>query len=150
VKHLFEAAVADEIRSRISGLRTDSAPQWGRMTVGQALAHCSGVLELALGDRRPPRAFIGRILGGALKRLALGNDAPMRRNSPTIQELAIRGDRDVETERRRLLGLLERFVAGGPARCTEHPHPFFGVLTPNEWATFEYKHLDHHLRQFGA
>jgi hypothetical protein len=91
----------------------------GTHDCGQALAHCSGVLELAPGDRRPPRVFIGRILGWALKRLALGNDAPMRRNSPTIQELAICEDRDVETERRRLLGLVERFVAGGPASCTE-------------------------------
>jgi hypothetical protein len=120
------------------------------MNVGQALAHCSGVLELALGDRRPPRAFAGRILGWALKRLALGNDAPMRRNSPTLQELTISGERDVEAERRRLLALIERFVAAGPSASTVHPHPFFGRLSPQEWAVFEYKHLDHHLRQFGA
>lgn len=150
VKHLFDAAAVEEIRTRITRLRADAVPQWGRMNVGQTLAHCSGVLELALGDRRPARALIGRILGWALKRMALGNDAPMRRNSPTIQALAIVDERDVETERRRLLALLERFAASGPAGCTRHPHPFFGRLSPQEWAIFECKHLDHHLRQFGA
>ena len=44
----------------------------------------------------------------------------------------------------------DRFVNGGPRVCTTHPHPFFGRLTPAEWAIQQYKHLDHHLRQFGA
>ncbi len=60
------------------------------------------------------------------------------------------GERDLEAERRRLCGLIEGFVAAGPAGCTTHPHSFFGRLTPEEWAILQYKHLDHHLRQFGA
>jgi len=50
----------------------------------------------------------------------------------------------------RLAGLIDRFAAGGPAGCTQHPHSFFGPLTPDEWAILMYKHLDHHLRQFGV
>jgi hypothetical protein len=49
-----------------------------------------------------------------------------------------------------LRGLIDRFVASGPAGCTNHPHSFFGRLTPEEWAILMYKHLDHHLRQFGV
>jgi len=41
-------------------------------------------------------------------------------------------------------------VGAGPAGCTAHPHSFFGRLKPEEWATLMYKHLDHHLRQFGV
>ena len=59
-------------------------------------------------------------------------------------------DKDFETERNRLSGLIDRFAAAGPAGCTSHPHAFFGPLTPDEWAVLMYKHLDHHLRQFGA
>lgn len=44
----------------------------------------------------------------------------------------------------------DRFAAAGPKGCTTHPHTFFGRLTPEEWATLMYKHLDHHLRQFGV
>jgi transposase InsO family protein len=120
------------------------------MNVAQALAHCSGVLELALGDRRPPRELIGRIFGRLLKRLAVTSEAPIRRNAPTLKEFVVLDERNLDAERNRLMALLERFAAGGAAVCTDHPHPFFGRMTPQEWGTFEYKHLDHHLRQFGG
>jgi hypothetical protein len=94
--------------------------------------------------------FIGRLIGRIVKPMALGNDKPMRRNSPTSKDLVIADDRDFLTEQQRLLGLLQRFTAGGPSGCTRHPHSFFGPLTPAEWAELMYKHLDHHLRQFGV
>jgi len=49
-----------------------------------------------------------------------------------------------------LCALIDRFAVGGPQCCTKHPHTFFGQMTPEEWATLMYKHLDHHLRQFGV
>jgi hypothetical protein len=64
--------------------------------------------------------------------------------------MVVRNERDIEVERTRLSELIDRFVAGGPATCTTHPHSFFGRLTPEEWSMLMYKHLDHHLRQFGA
>jgi len=62
----------------------------------------------------------------------------------------VQDELDLGTERERLRGLIERFTAAGPAGGTMHPHSFFGRLTPEEWATLMYKHLDHHLRQFGV
>jgi len=103
-----------------------------------------------LGDVNPPRIFIGRIIGPWIKRKALGNDEPMRRNSPTAKALVVKDGRDLEAERVRLLGFIDRFVAGGPAACTKHPHAFFGPMTPAEWSELTYKHFDHHLRQFGV
>ena len=82
--------------------------------------------------------------------MVLRNDEPMRRNSPTVEGLVVRDKRDLEIERKRLFGLINRFVAAGWNGCTKHPHSFFGQLTPNEWAILMYKHLDHHLRQFGV
>jgi hypothetical protein len=120
------------------------------MNVGQALAHCAAALELALGERRPPRVLIGRLFGWIVKPLALGNDAPMRRNTPTVPGIEVVDERDVEAERRRLADMIDRFTTAGPAGCTTHPHSFFGRLTPDEWGVLMYKHLDHHLRQFGA
>lgn len=150
MKNLFDAVAVAEIRKRVARLGPQNERQWGRMNVAQAEAHCSAGLELALGDRRPPRLLIGRILGWAVKRMALGNDAPMRRNAPTAEGFVILDQRDLETERKQLSAMIDRFVAGGPAVCTAHPHPFFGRLTPQEWSIFEYKHIDHHLRQFGG
>jgi hypothetical protein len=120
------------------------------MNVAQAVAHCAGGLELALGDRRPPRVLVGRMFGRVIKRLALGDEAPMRRNTPTVPGLVVADERALDAERERLRGLIDRFVAAGPAGCTTHPHSFFGRLTPQEWSVLMYKHLDHHLRQFGA
>jgi hypothetical protein len=114
------------------------------------LAHCSAGIEMASGEIRPPRAMIGRIIGPAVKRVALRDEEPMRRNSPTAKELVMTGNLDFEAERKRLSGLIDRFAETGPSGCTSHPHLFFGPLTPDEWAILMYKHLDHHLRQFSA
>ena len=62
----------------------------------------------------------------------------------------IADERDLGAEREKLTGLIERFSAGGVGGCTKHPHSFFGKMTPEEWAVLMYKHLDHHLRQFGV
>jgi uncharacterized protein DUF1569 len=150
MKTLYEAARVDEVKQRLAHLRPDSERQWGKMNAPQAVAHCSAGMELALGDRVPPRLLMGRIIGRIIKPMALGNDTPMRRNSPTIKGLVIEDERDLLAERLRLYALIDRFVASGPTGCTQHPHAFFGPLTPNEWAELMYKHLDHHLRQFGA
>lgn len=139
-----------EIQSRLERLHDDSERQWGTMTPAQALAHCCGGMRMAMGEIRPPRKLIGRVLGPLIKPVAFKEEEPMRRNSPTSEELLVTDGRDLNVERERLLGLVERFAAGGPAACTEHPHAFFGRLTPEEWGVLMYKHLDHHLRQFGV
>jgi hypothetical protein len=150
MQNLFDAATAEGVKKRIAQLKPDTPRVWGTMGPAQMAAHCSLALEMAVGDQKPPRMFIGRILGPVLKRMALGNAEPMRRNTPTSKDLLVKGDRDLQTERTRLVGLIDRFRLGGPAGCTAHPHTFFGPLTPQEWANLMYKHADHHLRQFGV
>jgi len=150
IKNLFEAARVEEVKERMAQLRPNSERLWGKMNAAQAVAHCSAGLEWALEDRIPPWMFLGRIIGRMVKPMALGNDQPMRRNSPRVKDLVAPDERDLGTERERLRGLIDRFAAAGPKGCTKHPHSFFGPLTREEWATLMYKHLDHHLRQFGV
>jgi hypothetical protein len=150
MKNLYEAATVEEVKERIARLETDSQRLWGTMTAAQAVAHCSAGLEWAVGDTFPPRMLLGRIIGRMVKPMLLRNEEPMRRNSPTVKSLVVKDDRDLRTEQERLCGLIDRFVTSGPGGCTTHPHSFFGRLMPEEWATLMYKHLDHHLRQFGA
>src|SRR5258708_5837479 len=150
MKSLFEAARVEEVKERIARLRPDSQRQWGKMNAAQAVAHCSAGLELAVGDRSSPRVLLGRILWRVVKAVGLWNEAPLPRKSPTVKDLVVQDERDLGTERERLCGLIDRFAAAGPKGCTTHPHSFFGRLTPEEWATLMYKHLDHHLRQFGV
>jgi hypothetical protein len=150
MKNLFEPSSANEVKKRLAQLQQDSPRQWGTMNAPQALAHCAASMEWAVGDRIPPHMFFASLLGRAIKPKVLGDDAPFRRNSPTSKDLVVHDDRNIETERQRLLALIDRFIAAGPAGCTTHPHSFFGRMTPGEWAILTYKHLDHHLRQFGV
>jgi hypothetical protein len=150
MNNLFEAATAKEIRERIARLCPASQRQWGKMTAPQAMAHCSAVMEWAVGDSVAPRMFVGRILGPLVKSKVLKDEKPMVRNTPTAKSLVVKDERDLAKECARLSALVERFSAGGPQCCTKHPHTFFGRLTPEEWATLMYKHVDHHLRQFGV
>jgi hypothetical protein len=150
MKNLFDPARATELRERIQRLRPDSPRDWGKMTAPQAMAHCAVALEWAVGDTVAPRMMIGRVIGGVVKRLAVRDDEPMKRNAPTAPDLRIVDQRDLAIDQARLTRLIDRFSTGGPAGCTTHPHAFFGRMTPDEWAVLMYKHVDHHLRQFGA
>ena len=150
MKNLFEPATATEIRERIGRLCATSQRQWGKMTAPQAMAHCSVVMEWAVGDKVEPRMFLGRIFGPLAKSQVLKDEKPMGRNAPTAKSLVVKDDRDLGKECARLSALVERFSAGGPQGCTRNEHTFFGKMTPEEWAQLMYKHVDHHLRQFGV
>ncbi len=105
---------------------------------------------MAEGKVSPPRILIGRLLGPLAKKSVIVNGEPIRRNSMTEKSCLVTDERDFAVERQRLLDSIDRFSTGGPGTCTKHPHFFFGPLTPAEWSSLMYQHLDHHLRQFGA
>jgi len=93
---------------------------------------------------------MGRLFGPLAKKSLIVNGEPMRRNAMTEKSCMVADERDFVVERQQLLKSIDRFASGGPGICTKHPHFFFGPLTPAEWATLMYQHLDHHLRQFGV
>ena len=150
MKNLFEESRVEEIKERLKKLGADSQRLWGKMNAAQMLAHCSEAMKMALGDIRPPRMLFGRMLGLIIKPLALRNDEPMHKNSPTVKGLMVQDERNFETEREQLYKLIDRFAKGKTQGLTNHPHSFFGRLTSEQWAILMHKHLDHHLRQFGV
>ena len=150
MKNIFNPSDHAELICRLDALRPDSPRQWGSMSPSQMLAHCSAGIEMAMGRVNPPRTLLGRLLGPMIKWIVLKDDAPMRRNSPTMDALVVTGEADFEREYERLRNLVLHFVAGGKAACTAHPHTLFGPLSPDQWSILMYKHLDHHLRQFSA
>jgi hypothetical protein len=151
MKNLFESAEAAELKERLAALTPESLRLWGTMNPAQTAAHCAIAFDMASGALKPARAgLVGRMVGRIIKPMVLGNDAPMRRNSPTMKELVLTGLYDLTTERERLCSAIDRFQMAASAGCTTYPHPFFGRLTAQEWAILMYKHVDHHLRQFGV
>ena len=148
MKSLYEEVAAVELKQRLASLRDDTPRLWGKMNPAQMLAHCSATMETAIGDKVFPRMFIGRVLGPFVRK-EFSNDNPLSKNGPTAPSFVIKDERDFEKERQRLVRLIERFFRAGPGGCTREPHCFFGKLTPEEWAKGMYKHIDHHLKQFG-
>jgi len=151
MKNLFDAAMANQVKTRLGKLEPQSERRWGKMTAAQMLAHCSVSMQWAVGELVPEKgALIARLMGRLVKPMVFQNEDPLRKNSPTAKSLIVADERDLGKERERLSGLIDKFAAGGAVGCTRNPHSFFGKMTPEEWAILMYKHLDHHLRQFGV
>jgi hypothetical protein len=149
MESLFEPAARENVQARLGKVRPDSERQWGKMGPSQMLAHCANALEVASGDSPRRQALIGKILAPFVRRKVLG-DEPFSRNSPTDPTFVIRDDRDFDAEKARLLGVMDRFCQRGPDHAGRQIHSFFGKLSGDEWGKLMYKHLDHHLRQFGC
>jgi len=149
MKNLFERDAVEEIAMRIERLPPAAERKWGKMDVAQMMAHCSAALDMAAGRLNPPRIFLGRLLGPLVKAIYT-NEKPFSQNNPTDKKLVVSDQRDFAREKEQLGAKIREFYEGGEGKCTRHPHPFFGDLTPQQWSRGMYKHLDHHLRQFGA
>jgi hypothetical protein len=151
MKNLFDPAIANQVKARLAKLDPQSERQWGTMTAAQMLAHCAISMQWAVGEMVPEKGPLpARIIGKMIKPIVFGNDDPFKKNSPTVKGLIVTNECDFSKERDRLSALIDKFAAGGAACCTKNPHSFFGKLTPEQWAIINYKHLDHHLRQFGV
>jgi hypothetical protein len=150
MKNIFDRSVVNELTARINRLTPTTAPQWGKMTVDQMLAHCNVSYEMVYDNtiRRP--GVIKRMLLNAFVKRAVVGPKPYPRNSPTAPQFKIVEARDFEVERRRLLEYLQRVQAEGSQKFEGRPSPSFGPLTAFEWNVLFYKHLDHHLTQFGV
>lgn len=149
MNNLFNPSDVSGILQRIEKLAPGSQRLWGKMNVAQMLAHCNVSMETAMGMNFIKRVFIGRIIGPIMKPKVLG-EKPFGKNSPTDKTYIFTGDHNFEEEKLKTIASVKKFFEGGPSRCTTHPHPFFGKFTPEQWAVFQWKHLDHHLRQFGV
>src|SRR5207249_7487807 len=121
MKSLFEKTSYQEIVQRINALEPGTPQLWGKMKVEQMLAHCCVPMQNAIGIRKTPRSFIGRLLGGFVKESFIG-DKPFPKNSPTDKNFIIKDERDFATEKQNLLKWVKQFAEGGAAACTTHPH----------------------------
>ncbi|MGF9696781.1 DUF1569 domain-containing protein [Paenibacillus sp. MABNR03] len=146
---IFDLSHAKGILMRIDQLAQDSQPQWGRMDVAQMLAHCTSFHDVATGKSHSSRSWLGMFIGKFVKPI-LYNDKPIPRNMSTIPTIMIVDEREFEVEKEKLKQNIMTLQRNGPKTCANQRHPFFGVLTSEEWGKGIYKHLDHHLKQFGV
>jgi len=149
MKSLFNESDNQEIVGRVNKVTPDAKPGWGKMNSAQMLAHCSVGLKIAFGEITPKRSIIGILLGRIVKKKILGAES-FRKNSPTSKEFIIPDGVIFYEEKIALISNVKRFDEAGPDYITKNPHPFFGKISIGDWDNLMWKHLDHHLRQFGV
>jgi hypothetical protein len=147
---LFTPAGVQSMRDRLAALTTESRPRWGKMSVSEMLAHVNVAYEMLYTDKHPrPNPVMRWVLRTIVKQRVVG-PAPYPHNAPTAPAFRITDTRDFEVERERLFAYLDRVADEGRRAFEGRPALSFGVLTSAEWNVLFAKHLDHHLRQFGA
>ena len=148
-----DPATLEALIARLEALRPDAERRWGTLTAGEMLCHLGDSHETVL--KRPmadepaatvrPRPF--------LKWIALYSPLPWSKKAQTGASVDPRRDGtqpgDFEADRRRAIETLRR-VATVPHQELNPIHGLFGPMSPRDWYRSTYRHVDHHLRQFGV
>ena len=137
-----------EIKRRIHELSETNTRLWGEMEIQEMLVHCTRQLKLAVGEISSNkqgslflRSKLGKWLLFSNMAWPKGADTPAEMN----KKKASFSLTDFETEKNELLNYLEKVRKLKSLKA----HPFFGELNRKEWMRLIYKHIDHHLKQFG-
>lgn len=147
IKNLFDPSVKQEIVERIQKLTPQSPAQWGKMNVSQMLAHLQIPMGVALGSHTVKGNWLMKLILPMFKS-KLYDDKPWKQGLPTDKTFIMTGtEKDFEKEKQSLLDMVSRFTETG---IVSDKHPIFGKLTKENWSKATWKHIDHHLRQFGV
>lgn len=147
MKSFFENTVYSEISTRINNLKEDTQAQWGKMTPAQMLHHCQMPLNIIL--EKEDYGVKPNWLLNLLFKKSMFSDKLWRKNMPTAPGFRITEDKNFKAEKTEIISLINELNAQRE-REDWQPHPAFGKLTKDQWGKMQYKHLDHHLRQFGV
>jgi len=136
-----------QLLQRMDQVSPPRVPLWGTMNVEQMVEHVTAQLEMALGDLyvRPRKSWLRH---WPVRDLVI-RWLPWPKGSPTAHELIRSTTADWDQARSHFKQTFERVERRGP-EGTYAPHPLFGRLSSRLWGVLMYRHLDHHLRQFGV
>jgi hypothetical protein len=147
---VYTTAVAQQFTNRVNKLQPTAQPLWGKMNVAQMLAHCNVAYELAYENKHPrPNAVMRFFFKLFVKQIVTG-EKPYARNLRTAPVFLVSSEQDFKLQQQRLLTYITQTQQNGAAFFEGRQNPGFGKLTATEWNNLLYKHLDHHLAQFGA
>ena len=150
MKNIFRKEITDEVLSRIDNLTKETQPNWGKMSVAQMLAHCCVTYEMLFTDKHPkPNAFTRFMLKVFVKKIVV-SEKPYAKNGRTAPQFLISDEKVFENEKKRLEEYIVKTQQLGESYFEGKESHSFGKLTAKEWNNTFYKHLDHHLTQFGV
>jgi hypothetical protein len=148
MKTLWDVSARGELRERIGRLSPNAARLWGKMSAPQMVAHLVDSMRMANGEIQVPSKKLP-LRFTPIKQLVI-YVAPFPKSAPTAPQLISRPPADWPSECNTLCQLIERYAERGPSARNLPEHPAFGKLTARAWGVLTYRHIDHHLRQFGA
>ena len=147
IKNLFDPAVKQEIITRINKLTPETPRQWGKMNVAQMLAHLQIPMGVALGTNTVKGNWLMKLILPLFKK-KLYDETPWKQGLPTDKSFIMTGlDKDFNAEKKLLLEKINHF---SESAIVGEKHPVFGKLTKENWSKATWKHIDHHLKQFGV
>lgn len=148
--NIFTAEVTSNVIGRINKLNPTTKANWGKMSVAQMLAHCNVTYEMVFENVHPkPNGFVRFILKLLVKNKVV-NETDYKQNGQTAPQFIIKDTKDFEVEKQRLIGYLNKTVELGESHFNNKESHSFGILNSTEWNNMLYKHLNHHLTQFGV
>ena len=147
--NVFDPTVTATLKNRVQALTPSTQPEWGKMNVAQMLAHCNVAYAQTWDLSGQPGWFAKKMLTWFVKPQVVG-PKPYPKNGRTAPAYLITDERDFAKEQAELLANLDRVQREGEAGFDGRESHSFGPLTKEEWSVLFYKHLDHHLRQFGV
>lgn len=150
MKNIFNKEVTNEVINRIDQLTPTSQPSWGKMSVAEMLAHCCVTYEMVYTDKHPKPNGVVRMLLKVFVKKAVVSETPFTKNGRTAPQFIITDEREFTTERKRLIAFIIKTQELGGAYFEGKESHSFGKLTKQEWNNSFYKHLEHHLTQFGV
>jgi hypothetical protein len=146
---LAQSGVRDACFARLMRLDPSIGPKWGRMTAHQMICHLNDSFAVGAGTRRasPATGFLQRT---AVKWIALRTPLPWPHGVPTRPEIeqGIGGTPPSEWESD--CSELRRRITDFAVLETFGTHPIFGNMSQADWLVWGFRHVDHHLRQFGV
>ena len=150
MKNVFDPAVTAELIQRIEKLSPESPALWGKMSVDQMLAHCCVAYEMAFTNKHPKANALMRFILKTFVKPGVVNEVPYKKNLPTAPAFRIKNEKNFAEEKARLIAFVEQTLSASEATFEGKESPSFGHMNAKEWNNLLYKHLDHHLTQFGV
>lgn len=135
---------------RLDKLSGDEKPLWGKMNAEQMMSHLVQAGELpfvaSVADRS---SFLSRTIIKPLILYVLPMPKEVKVSPDMDQQANGRRSQGFETDRSLLIHSINKLgTLPADHQCLQHP--FFGKMSAKEWAVIAYKHIDHHLKQFGV
>ena len=150
MKTTFDLTVQNELIERIGQLKPDDTPNWGTMNVYQMTAHMTIWNRWVLDKDNHisyRQTWLGKILGKFILKSFVGNDKPVGKNAPARSDFMTQEKTgDLEKEKNQLIELISAYKQFDNPKFI---HDFFGKMSKEQIGILVYKHIDHHLRQFG-